>query len=65
MSEFLGIDMKTLDNFGFKFSQTGLICNVFFATWMEHCNELSRTNKAESTLGTDDSGSESKIDRPN
>ena len=32
--EFLGIDIKTLDNGGFQFCQIGLICKVLEATWM-------------------------------
>ena len=38
VSEFLGIDIKTLDNGGFQFLQTGFICKVLEATGMEHCN---------------------------
>ena len=35
VSEFLGIDIKTLDNGGFHFFQTGLIRKVLEATGME------------------------------
>ena len=38
VSEFLGIDIKTLDGGGFQFFQTGLIRKVLEATGMEHCN---------------------------
>ena len=34
VSEFLGIDIKTLDNGGFQFCQTGLIRKVLEATGM-------------------------------
>ena len=45
MSEFLGIDIKTLDNGGFKFFQTGLIRKVLEATGMEHSNGLPTPTK--------------------
>ena len=38
--EFLGIDIKTLDNGGFQFCQTGLIRKVLEATGMDDCNGL-------------------------
>ena len=42
VSEFIGIDIKTLDNGGFQFCQTGLIHKVLEATGMEHCNGLPK-----------------------
>ena len=65
MSEFLGIDIKTLDNGGFQFCQTGLIQKVLEATWMEDCNGLSTPTKVEAPLGTDLNRSEAKRDCPN
>ena len=65
MSEFLGIDIKTLDNGGFNFFQTGLIRKVLEDTGMEHCNGLPTPTKFEAPLGTDTNGSESKRDWPN
>ena len=40
VSEFLGIDIKTLYNSGFQFFQTGLIRKFLEATGMEDCNGL-------------------------
>ena len=40
MSKVLGIDIKTLDDGGFQFYQTGLIGKVSEATGMEHFNML-------------------------
>ena len=65
MSEFLGIDIKTLDYGGFQFCQTGLIRKVLEATGMEHCNGLPTSTKVEEPLGTDVNGSETKRDLPN
>ena len=65
MSEFLGIDIKTLDNGGFQFCQTGLISKVLEATGMEDCNGLPTPTKVEAPLGTDVNGSEAKRDWPN
>ena len=65
MSEFLGIDIKTLDDGGFMFCQTGLIRKVLEATGMEHCNGLPTPTKVEAPLGTNVNGSEAKIDRAN
>ena len=53
MSEFIGIDIKTLDNGGFQFCQTGLIHKVLEATGMEHSNGLPTHTKVEAPLGTD------------
>ena len=38
VSEFLGIDIKTLDDGGFQFCQTGFIRKVLEATGMDHYN---------------------------
>ena len=65
VSEFLGIDIKTLDNGGFQFCQTGLIQKVLEATGMEDCNGLPTTTKVEAPIGIDVNGSEAKIDWPN
>ena len=65
VSRFLGIDIKTLDNGGFQFCQTGLIRKVMEATGMDHCNGLQTTTKVEAPLGTDVNGSEAKRDWPN
>ena len=65
MSEFLGIDIKTLDNGGFQFCQTGLIRKVLEAIWMEHCNGLTTPTKVEAPLGTNINGSEDKRDWTN
>ena len=53
MSEFLGIDIKTLDNGVFQLCQTGLIRKVLEATGMEDCNRLPTPTKVEAPLGTD------------
>ena len=58
MSEFLGIDIKTLDNGGFQFCQTGLIHKVLEATGMEDCNGLPTPTKVEAPPGTDVNGYE-------
>ena len=65
MSEFLGIDIKTLDNGGFQFCQIGLIRKVLEATGMEHCNGLPTPTKVEAPLETDANSPESKRDWPN
>ena len=65
MSEFSGIDIKTLDNGGFQFCQTELIHKVLEATGMQHCNGLPTPTKVEAPLGTDANGSEAKRDWPN
>ena len=65
VSEFLGIDIKTLDNGGYYFCQTGLICKVLEATGMEHCNGFPTPTKVAAPLGTDTNGSEAKRDWPN
>ena len=65
MSEFLGIDIKTLDDGGFQFCKTGLIRKVLEATGMEHCNGLPTPNKVEAPIGTDANGSEDKRYWPN
>ena len=65
VSEFLCIDIKTLDNGGFQFCQTGLIPKVLEATEMEDCNGLPTPTKVEAPLVTDVDGSEAKRDWPN
>ena len=65
MSEFLGIDIKTLNDGGFQFYKTGLICKVLEATGMEHRNGLPTPNKFEAPLVTDANGSEVNRDWPN
>ena len=65
MSEFLGIDINTLDNSGFQFFQTRLIRKVLKATGMENSNGLPTPKKVEAPLGKDVNGSESNIDCPN
>ena len=62
MSEFLGIAIKTLDNGGFQFFQTGLIRKVLEATRMEHSNRLPTPTNVEASLGTDVDDSEFNID---
>ena len=52
MSEFLHVDIKTLDNGEFQFFQTGLILKVLEATGMDHCNGLTTPTKFEAPLGT-------------
>ena len=61
VSEFLGIYIKTFDNGGFQFFQTGLIHKVLEATGMEDCNGLPTPAKVEAPLGTDLNGSEANI----
>ena len=65
MSEFLGIDIKTLDDGGFQFCQTGLIRKVLEATGMDHCNGLPTLTKVDIHLGTETNGSGSKRDCSN
>ena len=64
MSEFLGIDIKTLDNGGFQFFRTGLIRKVLEATGMEHSNGLPTPTKVEAPLKTYVNGYEANIDWP-
>ena len=47
VSEFLGIDIKALDNGGFHLCQTGLILKVLEATGMEDCNGLPTPTKVQ------------------
>ena len=60
MSNFLGIDIKTLGDSGFKFCQTVLIRKVLESTGMEHFNGLPTPTKVETPLGTDRNSSEAK-----
>ena len=65
VSDFLGIDTKTLDDGGCQFCQTVLIRKVLEATGMDHCNGFPATTKVETPLGTDTNGSEAKRDWTN
>ena len=65
VAEFLGIDIKTLDDGGFKFYQNVLIRKVLEATVKEHCNRLPITTKVEAPLAIYMNGSEAKRDWPN
>ena len=65
MSDFLGIDIKTLDDDGFQFCQAGLIRKVLEATGMEHSNRLPAPKMVDAPLGTDVNGSMAKRDWPN
>ena len=65
MSDFLVIDMNTLDDGGFQFCQTVLIRKVLESTGMEHCNRLPTLTKVDAPLGTDANGFEAKRDWPN
>ena len=65
MSEFLGIDIKTLDDGGFQFFQNGLIHKVLKSTGIEHCNVLPTPTKVEAPLRTDANGSEANRDCSN
>ena len=62
VSDFLGIDIKTLDYGVFQFCQTGLIRKILEPTWMDQCNRLPTLTKVEAPLGTDSNGSEAKRD---
>ena len=65
VSGFLGIDIKTLNDIGLQFCQTGLIRKVLEATGMEHSNGFPKPTKVETPLGTYANGSEAKRDWPN
>ena len=65
MFEFLGNDIKTLEDGGFQFCQTGLIRKLLEATGMEHCNGLPTPTKIEAPLGTYANRYEAKRDWPN
>ena len=65
MSKVLGIDIKTLDDGGFQFYQTGLIGKVSEATGMEHFNMFTLPTKFGAPVGTDINASEAKIDWTN
>ena len=64
VSKFLCIDIKTLDDCGFKFCLTRLNRKVLEGTSMEHCNGLTTPTKVEAPLGTDVNGSEANRDWP-
>ena len=65
MSEFLGVDIKTLDDGRLQFCQNGLIPKVLEAPGVDHCNGLPTPTKVDAPLGTDVNGSEAKRDWPN
>ena len=65
VSEFLGIDIKTLDNDGFQFCQTRLIQKALEATEMDNSNGFPTPTKVEAPLGTDLNGFEAKRDWTN
>ena len=65
VSEFLGIDIKTLDDGGFQFFQTGFILRFLEATCTEHYNGLPTPTKVESPIGTYINGYEAKRDWTN
>ena len=65
VSEFLGIDIKKLDDAGLQFCQTRLIRKVLEATCMENCNGFLTPIKVETPLETETNGSEAKIYWPN
>ena len=51
MSDFLGIDIKTLDDGGFQFYQTGLTQKVLEATGMDHYNGFQQPPRLRHLLG--------------
>ena len=65
LSEFLGIDIKKLDDGRFHFYQTGLIHKVLEATGTGHCNGFPTPINVDAPLGTDVNGYEAKRDCPN
>ena len=65
VSEFLGVDIKTLYDGGFKLYKTGLIRKVLEDTCMENFNGLPTTTKVDEPLGTYANDSEAKRDCPN
>ena len=65
VSEFLGVDIKTLDDGGFHFCQTRLIRKVLEDTGMQHCNGFPTPTKVEAPLVTDANVSEAKRNFPN
>ena len=65
MSEFLGIDIKTLDNGVFHIYQPRLVRKVLESTGMDHFNGLPTTTNVEAPIGTDENGSEATWDLPN
>ena len=60
MYEFLGIDIKTLNDCRFKFYQTGLIQKILESIGMEHCKMLKTPTKVEAPLGIYEDSSEAK-----
>ena len=62
VSEFLIIDIKTLDDGVFQFYQIVLVRKALESTGMEHCNGLQTPTKVYVTIGNYKNGSESKRD---
>ena len=60
MSEFLGIDIITLDNGGFQFYQTRLNHKVLEVTGLDSCNGLQATTMVDATLVADENLFEDK-----
>ena len=61
VSDILGIDIKTLDDGGFQFYQTGLIQKVLEDTGMWHCNGFPTATTVEAPLRIDENGYKDKI----
>ena len=62
VSEFLGIDIKTLDDGGIKLYQTLLIRKLLENTGIEHYNGLPTSTKVDAPLRADTNGSEANRD---
>ena len=56
MYEFLGIDIKTLDDGKYNFYLTVLILKVLESTLIEHFNGFSTPTKVQERLGTHENG---------
>ena len=65
VSEFLGINIKTLDDSIFQFCQIVLIHKVLEATDIEHCNGFPTPTNIEAPLGTGANYSQTNRDWPN
>ena len=65
MFDFLGIDIKTLDDGEFQFCKNGLIRKVLEATGIENSNGLPKPTKVDAPLKTDADSSEDKRYWPN
>ena len=64
-SEFLGIDIKTLNDRGFQFYQNEFIRKFLEATGMENFNGLPTPTKVEAPIGTDKNFYDAKRYWPN